>query len=158
MKLLWTKLCIKQRFAHLFLRYTIYWRRKATIIKNKIHQSVLHQSFPSAESLPKGLLKYFFSWKKKINKRKKCYVEKMTKITLKRKWVQKNDKTWYQINFSSLFLTVYGSHSLICVQRNLILLGNTNSNVSTNQENGIRLPYRVFFPTVFIWMLFKIWP
>jgi len=117
----------------------MHFRKKATIVKNKIHQSVLHHSFPSAESLPKEFWKDFFNWKK--GKKKvlfALYIERMTKTSLKRKWMQKMTKHDL-IYFHFLFLTAYVSHSLNCVLKNPILLDNISGNTNVNQESSIRL-------------------
>lgn len=62
----------------------------------------------------------------------------MTKITVKRKWVQKMTKHDMRY-FSSLHLIACGSHSLHFLWRNLILLAVINSNTNINQQNSVRL-------------------
>lgn len=61
----------------------------------------------------------------------------MTKTSLKRKWVQKVAKHYLKY-FNSLLLTAYGSHSLICALKNLILLDNISGNININQESSVR--------------------
>lgn len=46
----------------------MHFKKKATTIKNKIHKSDIHQSFPSAKSLPEKFWKDFFNWEKKKEK------------------------------------------------------------------------------------------
>lgn len=86
----------------------MHFKKKATTIKNKIHKSDIHQSFPSAKSLPEKFWKISSSGgKKRKNMLFSLYVERMTKTRLKKKWVQKITKHYLKY-FSSSFLTVYG--------------------------------------------------
>lgn len=66
------------------------------------------------------------------------YLEKITKTILKRKWVQKMTKHDLKY-FNSLFLPAYGSHSLNCALKKLVLLDNIGGNINIDPESSIRL-------------------